>query len=185
MINNLKYILIDKTTLSVTLGSGRSSSAFTVPTKFPDSRLLSPLESAVYYDILYRAVNAEDRRQGIEAAYWLVEPDPWLISIAYIMWEGIIQGMAWDAAKVLVQNALTILRSHDLAPSQPLSIAGRSSKEKNVESELELGFSWHEYANDGRKKYQMFIGLKRVYNKSTKAEKESISEAEAEAEAES
>jgi len=170
--------MVDKGTLSVTLGSSADSSVFAVPVTLKGTfRLLSPLEEAIYCEVLYRAVHVEDKRKGVEAAYWLCEPDPWLIAIAYIMWQGIIQGLSWDLVKGLVKNALTTLRSHRFAPSQTF---GRTtaSEAKEVDSDIELGFSWHKYANDGRKQYHLYVGLKRVYNEKTKSEKQAICRSE-------
>lgn len=45
-------------------------------------------------------------------------PDAWLLAVAYIMWEGILQGMSWDGTKLLVQNAIATMQSVGIAPRQ-------------------------------------------------------------------
>ena len=77
-----------------------------------------------------------------------------------VMWEGIVQGMSWDAIKIFVKKAYEVIAAEDLAPRGV-------STSRTKKSKTELGFVWTEY-KDGRKQYQMFLGLRRVYNKNVR-----------------
>ena len=77
-----------------------------------------------------------------------------------VMWEGIVQGIAWDTIKIIVKKAYEVMATQGLAPRDV-----RTSRTKK--SKTELGFVWTQY-KDGRKQYQMFLGLRRVYSKNIK-----------------
>ena len=76
------------------------------------------------------------------------------------MWEGIVQGVAWDGVKTLVKSALDKLKQEGVAPKS-------EEKEVTKKESRELGFAWTSYLN-GKKQYHMFIGLKKVYVRETK-----------------
>lgn len=46
-------------------------------------------------------------------------PDPWLLAVAYVMWEGMSRGLTWDTVKVLIENAIKKMQSLGVAPKQP------------------------------------------------------------------
>jgi hypothetical protein len=156
----VKYIVVSEDDLSVDVVRDHPASGFVVPVKLKAIyRKLSPFESMVYYDFLYPARYEEDKikypglkQKGIYTRYKLIEPPPWMIAMAYIMWEGIIEGLVWDAVKAMVWSAMAKLSSFGVAP-------GTTQAEK----ETQVGFSWARYGTDGRKQRDMFIGLKRIY----------------------
>jgi hypothetical protein len=158
---NEKYIKFNKQTLSVKIISRKGPLDKTLKAAPWNGDLVShPLSRIVYFDILYPAIQARDKRQGIKRSYSLIHPDPWLVGIAMVMWEGIVQGMAWDAIKIFVKKAYEVMAANGIAPSgEPTSRAKKSK--------TELGFVWTQY-KDGRKQYQMFLGLRRVYSKNIK-----------------
>ena len=165
----MKYIVINPKNFNLSLATKLPTEGFIVPLTLAHTfRELSPLENVLYYEVLYHARHARDRRERISGVrYKLFEPDPWMIALAYIMWKGIVQGLTWDTVKILVVKALGKLRSFGVAP------AGDSTKRK-TESKTEIGFSWTEYSRDGRKLYHVFVGLKRVFNKTSKKERHAI-----------
>jgi hypothetical protein len=156
----VKYIVISKDDLSVDVVKDHPESGFVVPVKLKAiNRKLSPFERMVYYDFLYPARYEEDRikypglkQKGIYTRYKLIEPPPWMIAMAYVMWEGIIEGLAWDAVEPMVWSAMTKLSSFGVAPGTT-----------QAEMETQAGFSWARYGTDPRKRRDMFIGLKRLY----------------------
>jgi hypothetical protein len=116
-----------------------------------------PIASYIYEDVLYPAVKAESRRLRTNVRYSLLPPDGWLIALGLVMWEGILHGFAWDSVKVLVNTALTTLKESRVAPA--------SDSEEGIEMDARaLGFCWTKYLN-GKKQYDMFIGLKKVYER--------------------
>jgi hypothetical protein len=169
----MQFIQVDRKALDVVVVNTPLPYKFSVPTKLKKLRWhLSPIEEIIYHDVLYRAIHAEDRREmkrrgetEVGVAYQLIEPEPWMVAIGCLMWEGIAQGLAWDAVKVAVTTALGRLREHKLAP---LKI--------DKEAETQIGFVWEEYASDGRKLHHMFLGIKRKYKLLKEEERKTVSE---------
>lgn len=153
----MKYLVVEKNlNLKIQLTSSRSN--FSVPSKLTFPRYpMSPIEHTLYWDVLYPFRHALDRKRGVgKIHYSLAKPDPWLVALAAIMWQGIIQGLAWDIVKLAVLSALKKLKKAKLAPQY-------DSKKR---SETSIGFTWVQYSSDGRQLYKLFLGLKRVYKKS-------------------
>ena len=116
----------------------------------------NPVAASVYYGVLYRARYARDRRAGIRnVSYCLVHPDPWLVAIAMVMWEGIVQGLSWETVKLSVRKAMSVMQAAGVAPTE-------SSKTRK-RGKTEVGFAWTGYLN-GKKQYDMFVGLRRVHD---------------------
>jgi hypothetical protein len=169
----MKYILIDRENLTLDLGEkSRKKSVFQIPLEI-DRGHLSPIQEEVYYGVLYPDAHAEHKKKhpdyekkGIRVAFSLVEPDPWLIALGYIMWQGIVQGLSWDIVKISIQKALDKLSSFGSAPTN-FKIQNKTSKVRQV------GFSWTKYGTDEKKQYEMFLGLKSSYeNKSERKRNE-------------
>ena len=96
---------------------------------------------------------------GKRIAFSIRPPDPWLIVLALVMWEGIIQGLTWDVVKVSVRTVLRNLQDLRLAPLQD-NFAAKINRKKITKSQLK--FSWTSYTK-GKKQYELFLGLKREY----------------------
>jgi hypothetical protein len=159
----MRYIHVESKTLIVSVRFKAGRPRLTIPLA-PRSKAVDlkprtdhPLASAVLDDVLHPAMLAQYRRRGGTGivAYSLVPPDPWLVAIALVMWEGILQGMSWDVVKLSVRAGLKELRRHRAAPPP-----GTSEKKA-----FELGFSWSNYAN-GQKQKEMFLGLRTRYERS-------------------
>jgi len=163
----MRYIRIDRRSLKVEVVNAKDAkdakSVF-VPVKSDryGSALTDMLHYVVYFDVLYPIVEAADRKRGVIIKHRLYEPDPWLIALAAIMWEGLVQGLTWDTIKMLSLAALGRLREKRLAP-QASSIA--KAKRQKRSSRTEVGFSWTQYNTDGRPLYQFFLGVKRRFGK--------------------
>jgi hypothetical protein len=118
----------------------------------------------ILFGVLYPAIERRDRqlgRTGIK--YKLLPPDPWLVVLGTVMWQGIVQGMSWDAVKYSVSAALRKLRAARLAPQ-----AG--SRKSSQKSRTRIGFAWTEYTRS-EKRMEMFVGLERVYRAKHRARK--------------
>jgi hypothetical protein len=161
MCINEKYIKFNRHDLSIAVVSKKSAGTTSFRASPWKGDLVShPLSLIVYHDVLYPAIEARDKRLGRKCAYCLVPPDPWLVGIAMVMWEGIVQGMAWDSLKIIVKKAYQVMADEGLAPVKTPITRIKKSK-------TELGFEWIQY-KDGRKQYQLFLGLRRAYNKKEK-----------------
>ena len=164
----MKFYSINSKKLLINVVSAPVKSNYNIPVELPSIfRKLSPLEALLYFEIFYRAQQAKDRRRGLKVAHKLVEPDPMIIAIAYIMWEGIIQGLAWDVVKSLVLKNIASLK--ELIPITT------SIKKKKSSSQLEIGVWFAKYTANEKKLYDMFIGLKRTTKKLDEKSKAAIS----------
>jgi hypothetical protein len=68
------------------------------------------------------------------------------------MWEGVLQGAAWDTVKFAVRRALDKLSNEGFVPPPESS----SSKERTFRA------GWSQYSSSGRKQYEMFLSLKKT-----------------------
>jgi hypothetical protein len=162
----MRFIQFDPQTMTVSVTGAEQPGGANVPVCEVDiindnpynSRI--PLLSTIYKEVLYAAKEAEDRKQGRNVEYLLAPPDPWLIALGLVMWEGIVQGVAWDAVKVLVSSALAKLRKEGVAPA--------SDKHQVTRKEsVELGFCWVQYSG-GDKLKEMFVGLRKHHESQSK-----------------
>jgi len=115
-----------------------------------------PISSMIYVGVFYASVEAADRRKGVtDVAYFLVPPDPWLVALGAVMWQGLVQGMTWDTMKLFVRTALKKLQRERVAPN--------SAKHQVTRQEMtELGFTWVAYVGE-KKQYEMFLGLRKIF----------------------
>ena len=119
-----------------------------------------PVASYIYKDVIYAARYAEDKRNGLKVEYFLAPPDPWLVALGLVMWDGIIQGMTWDAVKAIAHRALAKMQNAGVAP--------KSGDQKITQKEsVELGFCWIKYV-EGDKQHEMFIGLRKAFHREQK-----------------
>ena len=107
------------------------------------------LHYTVYFDVIYPLVEQRDRKHGAHVKHKLPDPDPWLVALAAIMWQGLVQGLTWDVIKASCLSALDKLRGKRLAPP-----AGVVSKRQARRSKTEIGFSWTKFSEDGRPLYE-------------------------------
>lgn len=156
----VRYIHIDPQTLTVSVNSSQASHALTVPSDLDEDveRPVRKVADAILLDVLYPAIEAEARERGRNVKYRLPEPDPWLVSLGLLMWQGIIQGLAWDAVRTSVRAALDRLRGEGLAPQDNGSV--------NIHTEV--GFCWTEYTAENKLR-EVFFGLRRTQQRSESA----------------
>ena len=173
----MSHIRIHRRSLTVEVvdaKDAKDTKSVFVPVKSNRSGPLTDmLHYVVYFDVLYPIVWTADRKRGVRK-YRLPEPDPWLIALAAIMWEGLVQGLTWDTIKMLSLAALGRLREKRIAPRRS-SIA--KAKRQRRSSRTEVGFSWTQYSTDGRPLYQFFLGVKRRFRKSSAKERATLTTA--------
>jgi len=119
------------------------------------------VSNIVLHRVIYPARYARDKARGITGKkYMLWAPEPWMIALGMVMWDGIVQGVTWDAVKLSVRAALAKLRHAGIAPP-----AGKTSSKTLVSTHL--GFRYTEYTKDGKQR-EMFLGLQRYYEREVK-----------------
>ena len=165
----MRYIRIDPKSLATEVVASKDERAINVPIRSQrhGSAFTDMLHYTVYFDVIYPLVEAGDRKRGVNVKYSLHEPDPWLVALAAIMWQGLVQGFTWDVIKASCLSALGKLRQKQLAPS-----AGSTSKRRARHSKTEVGFSWTKFSEDGRPLYEFFLGVKRRFRKASEERRE-------------
>ncbi|MEZ4586109.1 MAG: hypothetical protein R2909_06890 [Gemmatimonadales bacterium] len=160
-------LYVNRSSLEVGFAEKVPANALVIPTDQNDIRSRrDPIVRHTYFCGIYGPiVSAMERRSGIKAHYSMVEPDPWLIAVTAIMWEGILQGFAWDFVKTLVNAALAKLRGQGLAPDKP-----HPTRTKRAGA-VEIGFRYSEYATDSKKQKELFLGYRRAYDRMTTIER--------------
>src|SRR4051812_32699693 len=114
----MRYIRIDRRSLEAEVVGAKGKGAIFVPIRKDrsGSAFRDMLHYTVYFDVLYPLIEARDQKRGVHIGYKLTEPDPWLIALAAIMWEGLVQGLTWDIIKFMCLSALDKLCQKHLAP---------------------------------------------------------------------
>jgi hypothetical protein len=151
----MPHIRVNRQDLTVSVERDPAMDGISIPSdsdlKFVDAM---PTHRLVY-DLLYQFRHAEDRARGITGRrYKLGPPDPWLVAIVAVMWEGLVQGLTWDAIKIAVMQALRVLRRKRLAPPEGVH---------SVRSTTRAGFSWTKFSRDGKPLHDLFVGVERKY----------------------
>jgi hypothetical protein len=124
-----RCLTVDSDTLDIEF-TNDTSSGMVIPVR-PQS---SKMWEVVYSQFMYPTVHKRDRVEnlkpkyggGVKTSYYLSPPPLWLAAIAGVMWEGVLQGAAWDTVKFAVRRALDKLSNEGLVPPPESS----SSKER-------------------------------------------------------
>src|SRR5215472_8733807 len=122
----MRYIRIDPKSLKADVVASKDDKAICVPAlrERSGSAFTDLLHYTVRFDVLYPIVEQSDRKREVHVKYSLHEADPWLVALAGIMWEGLVQGLTWDVIKLSCLSALNKLRQNRLAP--PTGVTTRS-----------------------------------------------------------
>jgi len=172
----MDYITIDPNNLELSLSGSEPKSEFIIPTKHSDHDVLErDFHGLVYFNVLYLYVEDEDKAKGRpETSYRLVDPDPWLIALAAIVWQGLIQGLTWDMIKLSALKGIEFLRSKNLLAKEPYPRDGWKKSKKRKKAGLEIGLSWTRFSEDRDHLHRFFLGIKREYENKSEEEGESI-----------
>jgi hypothetical protein len=147
------FIAINKASLAVSVEQRRLAGHINVPVRNAGAGRFAKM---VTYRVLYPLTEADyPARPGKRIRRRLVPPSESLMTMAYIMWEGFLRDLPWEAVKVLCRAALRRLRAEGLAPKPK-----RSALSARVERSREVGFSW----TDGRQLRRFNIKLRSVYD---------------------
>lgn len=172
----MNYITIDPNNLELSLSESEPKSGFLIPTKHSGHDVLErDFHGLVYFGVLYPYIEDEDKAKGKpKTSYRLVDPDPWLIALAAIMWQGLIQGFTWDMIKLSALKGIEFLRSKSLLAKESYPRDGWKKSKEKKKAGLEIGLSWTKFSEDGDPLHRFFFGVKREYEKKSEEERESI-----------
>jgi len=159
----MRYIRIDPKSLKAEIVASKDGNAIFVPVR--RTRSGSAFTDLLHYTVLYPMVEARDRKRGVQVKYSLHEADPWLVAVAAIMWQGLVQGLTWDVIKLSCLSALDRLRQKRLAPP------ARAKTTQTKRASTEIGFSWTKFSENGRPLYEFFLGVKRRFQKASHEER--------------
>ncbi|HVN32960.1 MAG TPA: hypothetical protein VMT45_13345 [Thermoanaerobaculaceae bacterium] len=162
----MKLITLDRRwlTLSVVDESDLKESATVVrPTA---DYLAEPQLQDILRDHYYHLRYLRDRRLGRKVKYCLRPEDPWEVACAALVWQGILQGLSWDAVKLALAAAWKALRG---APVEAL----RNPRNRHT-TETQVGLSIEKFGRDGKAQYRLFAGLRRTSRKMSGADREAV-----------
>jgi hypothetical protein len=170
----MRYIRIHPKSLDADIVVSRDDKAIYIPVRRDrsGSAFTDLLHYTVRFDVLHPIVDARKRKRGVRVKYSLHEADPWLVALAGIMWEGLVQGLTWDVIKLSCLLALDKLREKRLAP--PTAVMTKSEGRR---ARTEIGFSWTKFGEDGRPLYEFFLGVKRRFQKASNEERAELTSA--------
>jgi len=78
-------------------------------------------------------------KHGRPTSGMIMPPDSWLIIVAGLICDGIIQGMAWDAVKIGISQAIASMQAKGVAPASPTDRKTKTDTRVNWSSYLEFG----------------------------------------------
>lgn len=95
------------------------------------------------------AANESFKKRGKGAVPSVYPPDPWLLALIWLMWEGVVQGATWDIIKASLSSAISTLQQNRLAPSE---LTASTQDEFSFEGYIELGTLFKVYCSIKSKK---------------------------------
>jgi hypothetical protein len=173
---DMRYICVRNENLGISIRKKIGKGNFIIPAEAGQHDVLERgFHGLIYDDVLYPYRYKQEKIAGISGIkYKLAPPDPWLVTICAIMWQGLIQGLTWDLVKLAVLRGISVLRMNGLAPKEQDDEDGLAKKATSKKHTTRVGFSWTQFATDGKPMRELFLGIKREYLKKTKIERESI-----------
>ena len=146
------YVNVDPKTLDITISEKRIA-PMAIPLEMKSIADMPPMWEMVYYKYVYGEYHRKQQAMspGKRPAASLAPPPPWVVALAGVVWEGILQGAAWDVVKAALSSAVAKLRATGVAPQGP--------SDRATKTEIKAG--WRELSEPGRKQYEMFLSLKR------------------------
>ena len=153
----VQFVNIDPDTLEIAFSDQRHS-PMAIPVGCSDSERMPPMWEAVYYRHMYRerSLRQQELPPTDRTAASLASPPAWLVAIAGVMWDGVIQGAAWDAVKWAVGRAISKLQASPLAP--------QASDSKEITSSVQAG--WREYSTSQKKTIRV-VSVDQAFGKAT------------------
>jgi hypothetical protein len=147
-----RYLTIHPSTYEAELQAEKRCGYLCIPLRI-ESDEAPPIHDVVLYEILYPRFAARSRVKAC-----LGHPDAVTAGVAILIWQGIVQGAAWDAIKVALSAFVTSL------PSLTIGEDGESAFHFKLSAGL--------MTPKGR--YGFFLELKKAAKKRTPAKRQSV-----------
>jgi hypothetical protein len=168
-VKRAPWAVVNPEDLSISLVTKPPEGKLAIPmdrVTFRDERAFeySELFGRVHFGTVY-SLHAETLPPDNRMHFKLFEPDPWMVSTAMIVWEGLLQGLAWDVVKAAARKALDVLREKGLAPAGQVT-----TKRKTKSGTLTVGFHYERYSEEkGLERF--LLGLRQSYELSNELER--------------
>ena len=165
----MEYIVVNIDEMTVDVSDELPRIGYVLSTEMDRLEILrDPIGQLLYHRVLHPSVRARHRRGGVrKVAYCGIEPDPWLVATAALMWQGIVQGLTWDVVKLFLSRAISVMRKNGLAPSD-------RQHSNTAIRRMQLEFSWTMYARTGKKRAELFLQIQREYETMPQHERDRI-----------
>jgi len=164
----MPFIQIHPQTLDVSVTPRKPTAGVYLPTSRGQLYMeLSPLYQRVYFGTIYSLAYERMSPEGRRKKHSLTHPDPWLVALGGIIWEGLLQGMSWDLVKAAARAALAKLQAQGLAPQANPA----SSEIRSTASKTEIGFTYTTFATDGDEQERFFLGVKRSFERTNEIQR--------------
>jgi hypothetical protein len=118
----------------------------------------------VYFGTIY-TLHAETQPPDDRKKYSLIAPDPWMLAVAAVVWEGLLQGLSWDLVKAAAISVLGTLRQQRLAPRTEVA-----TKRQSKSGTVSVGFHYERYS-EGEGLERFLLGLRHTYERSSEIER--------------
>lgn len=100
-----QFIVIERDTNTLSVIADLPTEGYVIPLSDRLDTRNDPVTNLLYSEFMYSVVKAKSTKRQ---SFKLAPPDPWMVAVAYLMYEGIVQGAAWDAVY------------HSPTPAQPI-----------------------------------------------------------------
>ena len=165
----MNYIAVDTAGATVRLTTRRASGQIRIPLTSGQTAW-GPAWPFLVMVTLNRGRRFRSAPSGLRKAACVTSPDPWLVALGAVMWEGIVQGLTWDAVKASVAGVLSSLQASGLAPL-------RRDQRTSRRSSFRLTFRLQEYAVDETLRRDMFLDIQRHHETLPPSERERLTSA--------
>jgi hypothetical protein len=129
MPDKISYLTIHPTTHKAAIRARKRIGCFCIPLSVERGEL--PSIHSVVYETFYAQLGkrrAVFNQTSHIPACSIAPPDPLTASVAILIWQGIVQGAAWDSIKVLLSSFLAmsipLLQSRDVQKSSHWRLSG-------------------------------------------------------------
>jgi hypothetical protein len=134
---------------SLVIPVGRHSA---LPSLGTEAKTLRDFERFFRYRVFYPALD-HPAPDPSPARASMVALQPWLLAVAYVAWEGVIQGLSWDAVKLACHAALNRLNLSGVGPGGPGETIAKAT------TRVFAGLDYAHLASDASLR-RMFLGFK-------------------------
>jgi hypothetical protein len=104
-----RYLTINPQTKAPKLTSRKAPGRFCIPLNIGPADM-SQIHEVIYYEVMYHRYYKRRPAEGSRKAAMFVLPNAWTTGIGLVIFQGIVQGLAWDTIKVAVKALIAGFR---------------------------------------------------------------------------